>query len=172
MLTETRLDNLAIASPCTADWNAMTGDAKRRFCGDCKLHVHDLSAMTRAEATAVLQAAGEGRVCVRFYRRADGTVLTQDCPVGLRRQLRRAWTRSAALCAALLSATLGFLGCTRDKKTPPDATTPTPVEHPELSPIQGEVCEPIHMGAVAPPPMGKPELPSLTPAPQMPTTPR
>ena len=34
---------------------------------------------------------GEGSPCVRFYRRFDGTVLTADCPVGLRKlRFRRA----------------------------------------------------------------------------------
>lgn len=110
------LTDLRIASPCSADWNAMTGDERRRFCAQCRLHVHNLSAMTRQEAEAVLQQAGQGRVCVRFYRRADGTVLTQDCPVGLRRRLRTAWARAAALCAALLT---GFSACVRG--APPHA---------------------------------------------------
>jgi hypothetical protein len=31
----------------------------------------------------------EGRLCVRFYRRRDGTLLTEDCPVGWRAARRR-----------------------------------------------------------------------------------
>src|SRR5262245_21414478 len=103
------LDSLRIASPCTADWAAMTGDDQKRFCAQCKLHVHDLSAMSGDEAMAFLRGAGEGRVCVRFHRRADGRVLTRDCPVGLRRRLRQAWLRAAALVAALWTGT----ACTR-----------------------------------------------------------
>ena len=29
------LSAIQIASPCTADWNAMTGDDRARFCGEC-----------------------------------------------------------------------------------------------------------------------------------------
>src|SRR5262245_25107516 len=87
----------------------MSGDDKKRFCAQCKLHVHDLSAMTGNEAMAFLRNAGEGRTCVRFHRRADGRVLTRDCPVGLRRRLRQAWLRAAALIAALWTGT----ACTR-----------------------------------------------------------
>jgi len=103
------LDSLRIASPCTADWAAMTGDDKKRFCAQCKLHVHDLSAMTSDEAMALLRSAGQGRTCVRFHRRADGRVLTRDCPVGLRRRMRQAWLRAATLVAALWTGA----ACTR-----------------------------------------------------------
>ncbi len=39
----------------------------------------------------------EGELCVRFYRRADGTMLTADCPRGLaavRLRMRRVWAVS------------------------------------------------------------------------------
>ncbi len=75
------LNNIRVASPCKADWDTMYGDERKRFCGDCKLNVYNLSGMTRDEAEALIMNA-EGRVCVRFFRRADGTVITQDCPVG------------------------------------------------------------------------------------------
>ena len=75
------LNNIKVASPCPADWNEMYGDNRKRFCGDCKLNVYNLSGMTRDEAEALIINA-EGRLCVRFYRRADGSVLTADCPVG------------------------------------------------------------------------------------------
>jgi hypothetical protein len=77
----TTLDNIRVASPCLADWDAMYGDDRKRFCGDCKLNVYNISGMTRDEAEALFMNA-EGRLCVRFYRRADGTILTSDCPVG------------------------------------------------------------------------------------------
>jgi hypothetical protein len=50
--------------------------------------------MTAAEVSALIVET-EGRLCARIYRRADGTVLTSDCPVGAakippRRRYRRA----------------------------------------------------------------------------------
>jgi hypothetical protein len=84
------LNTIEVASPCPADWNEMHGDDRMRFCGLCNLHVYNLSGMTRAEAKElVLRTSGKTRVCVRFMRRVDGTVLTQDCPVGLERFRRR-----------------------------------------------------------------------------------
>lgn len=79
-------DNIRIASPCNADWEKMKGDDKTRFCQQCQLSVYNISAMTAAESEILLlNRDGSKRVCVRIYRRADGTVLTQDCPVGLRK---------------------------------------------------------------------------------------
>jgi hypothetical protein len=73
------LDNFRIASPCPMRWEDMRGDEKVRHCDDCNLKVTNLSAMTRAEAT-VFVANVNGRVCAGFWRRADGTILTRDCP--------------------------------------------------------------------------------------------
>jgi hypothetical protein len=81
----------------------MAGNERQRFCAQCKLNVYNLSEMTRAEAEALV-ARAEGRVCVRFYRRRDGTMLTRDCPVGL-----RALRRGAAWARARVAATLAFL---------------------------------------------------------------
>lgn len=130
------LDQIAIASPCSANWHDMRGDARRRFCAQCKLHVHDLSAMTRDEAEALLQAASGGRVCVRLHRRADGRVLTRDCPVGLRQRLRTAWARAAALAFALWTVATG---CVRGKAcvaTPPVGQAPVPQGGVELGDVQ------------------------------------
>ena len=75
------LNNIRVASPCSADWGGMIGTDRKRYCGDCKLNVYNISGMTLPEAESLLTQS-EGRLCVRYYRRADGTVLTKDCPVG------------------------------------------------------------------------------------------
>ena len=82
------LGSVRVATPCTASWEAMTGDDQVRFCGQCQKNVYNLSAMDREEAERLL-ARREGSICVRFYQRADGTVMTADCPVGVRRRRRR-----------------------------------------------------------------------------------
>ncbi len=99
------LDQIRIASPCDVPWDAMKGDDRRRYCDRCELHVHNISAMTRAEAEAFLQSAlsAGGRVCGTFYRRADGTILTQDCPVGLAALRRRARNTGLKVLAVVLT---------------------------------------------------------------------
>jgi hypothetical protein len=94
--------NLHVARPCPADWGRMRGDDRVRFCEQCGLNVYNLSAMSAAEAAGLL-ARSEGRLCVRFYRRADGTLLTEDCPVGVRRWRRRVSRAAVAALTALLS---------------------------------------------------------------------
>jgi hypothetical protein len=98
------LHELQMASPCPASWDQMKGDDKVRFCGECRLNVYNLSAMGRREAEELVRQR-EGRLCVRFYRRADGTVLTQDCPGGLAAlQHATCWAflRITAVVAAML----------------------------------------------------------------------
>jgi hypothetical protein len=92
----------------------MRGDERVRFCESCKLHVYNLSAMTQPEAEELVRRS-EGRLCIRCYQRSDGTVLTQDCPVGLaavRRKLRRGLLAVAASFAVVYQAT-GWLDPTR-----------------------------------------------------------
>ena len=99
------LDNIQIASPCEANWDDMYGDGRKRFCGDCKLNVYNLSGMSRDEAEALIMNA-EGRLCVRFYRRADGSVITEDCPVGwarFKQRTRHLATAAFSLLMALFS---------------------------------------------------------------------
>ncbi len=100
------LTNLKIASPCSADWNKMVGDNRKRFCGDCKLNVFNLSGMSKDDAENLLKNA-EGRVCVRFYQRADGTVLTEDCPVGwakIKQRTKLFVTAAASLVFSFIGA--------------------------------------------------------------------
>jgi hypothetical protein len=98
------LRKVKVASPCPADWDRMIGDERARFCGQCELNVYNLSAMSTLEAESLI-ARTEGRLCVRYYRRKDGSIITQDCPVGLRKLKRRA----ARIKKAVASLVLGFL---------------------------------------------------------------
>ncbi len=99
------LTNLHVASPCTQEWNAMVGSDTVRFCGQCQLNVYNLSGMTKHQAEALIRER-EGRLCVRFYRRADGTVLTRDCPVGWRAIKQRV----AKVAGAVFGLCTGFFG--------------------------------------------------------------
>lgn len=99
------LGQIRVASPCPADWKEMYGDDRKRFCSECKLNVYNLSDMTRREAESLL-INSEGRLCVRYYRRADGSVLTRDCPVGLKafkRRVSRAVTATASIMLGFVS---------------------------------------------------------------------
>jgi hypothetical protein len=139
------LDDIRIASPCKANWEAMTGNDTVRFCGECQLNVYNLSDMTAAEAAALVGRT-EGRLCVRLYKRADGTVLTRNCPVGLRATLARA-SRAAG---ATLAVVLGLFSGVTARASWGSATASQ--DRTAAQPFPGqENPEPILMGKIAAP---------------------
>ncbi len=99
---KSNLNHVRVAAPCNVDWDSMFGDERVRFCGQCKLNVYNLSEMTRSEAE-LLVARSEGRLCVRYYRRRDGSIITQNCPVGLRAIKRRLSRIASAIGSTVLS---------------------------------------------------------------------
>lgn len=98
----TVLDQVRVPRPCTQPWDAMTGDDQRRFCDECGLHVHNLSAMEREEAESLV-AGATGRLCVRFEQDDRGRVVSRP---GL---VRPKWWIVRA-CALLWSAVGLMLG--------------------------------------------------------------
>jgi len=109
------LDHVRIAAPCPADWDQMIGSDRARFCGQCSLNVYNLSGMTRSDAESLI-AGTEGRLCVRFYRRFDGSIITKDCRVGLRAIRRRVSYVAKAISSMVLGlfAGLGVHGAFSD----------------------------------------------------------
>lgn len=160
------LENVAIAAPCTASWDAMVGDDRVRFCGQCEKNVYNLSAMPRDEAEALL-AAREGKMCVRLYKREDGTVLTSDCPVGVKRRRRRRAVAGVlgggmmAATASLFATTTSHMGAAVPPGTPVvqgsvavlqgDPAPPTPSADPSNTVMGQWVAGGLVMGKPAPP---------------------
>lgn len=154
------IDRLRIATPCPIGWEQMTGDNRVRFCEHCQLNVYNISELSSSEAENLI-ASSEGRLCARLFRRADGTVLTKDCPVGLRALRRRVAKRTAAVFAAMLSlsgAAFGQHGASKNAKNGQDGKTrgisqtkvmrtdATSAPHEKV--LSGTVVDP--MGAVIP----------------------
>lgn len=72
------LANLEVSKPCDAKWSEMVGTGAARHCNLCEKHVYNVSQMTEAQVVDLIQST-EGTVCMRLFRRADGTVKTSDC---------------------------------------------------------------------------------------------
>lgn len=155
------LDTLSVASPCHADWNQMSGTEQVRFCGDCKLNVYNLSGMTRTDAESLILEK-EGKLCVRFFRRADGTILTRDCPVGIqalhRRKVRMVLKRGATAAVLLMSALGSFtlLANADDTKGGASASPSVKGEATLGDVMQVETGKPMHIE----PTMGNMVMPS------------
>lgn len=136
------LNNIQIASPCSADWNEMYGDDRKRHCGDCKLNVYNLSGMTKDEAEALVMNA-EGRLCVRFYRREDGSILTQDCPVGWAKVKQRTEVYATAVASLLMALFTGVLFVSLfSKQKPLMGDLRIPFATPTPQPLMGAVAAP------------------------------
>jgi len=153
------LDDVRVASPCTANWEEMAGDDRKRFCSHCRLHVYNLSAMKRDEAEQLVRDQA-GRLCIRFYRRSDGTVLTRDCPVGLR-ALRQRFLRGMAMATATVVSlvTSAYSGWSFWKATTATAVTPNACQSdvlPTTFTTQASVPEErAVLGKMMPPPVVK-----------------
>jgi hypothetical protein len=142
------LQEVRIASPCTASWEAMTGDQQVRYCDHCQLHVHNLSAMSAPQAATLVEKT-EGRLCVRYDAHADGTMLTEECGGGFRATRRRFLTRLAASVFGLLGLRAFAAAGSNGSPAAPPRTL---------------------MGAPPPPPqhtMGKIAAPAARPQPRM-----
>jgi hypothetical protein len=102
------LKSAKIASPCPVSWESLSGDDKTRYCRQCKLEVHNVSQMSAEEIGQLLRRSGcTNQLCVRIYKRADGTILTKDCPRGLRHgkdAWLRFWQKTVAIVFALFSS--------------------------------------------------------------------
>lgn len=89
----------------------MTGDDKIRFCGQCKKSVHNLSTLPPNEVAQVIsKIKKKERACVLMYRRPDGSVIMDNCPI----VLRKARDRIRAIYVAVLLAFFWLLGTNAD----------------------------------------------------------
>jgi Carboxypeptidase regulatory-like domain len=111
--------NLRIASPCHVGWETMSGDDHVRFCVSCKLNVYDLAGLTTAEIKSLVSET-EGGICGRLHRRADGTIITRDCPIGLQAIRRRVRRLAGGVFATILSVcSVVFSQSTRSNSATP-----------------------------------------------------
>ena len=101
---------IRVERPCSVSWGSMEDRGKTRWCGECGLHVHDLTQLTATEA-ATLLAGNPGRLCVSSISDSSGRLLTRDDRWRLRRAVfLQRMTRFAALLG-LGSAAALIAGC-------------------------------------------------------------
>lgn len=163
------LDQVKVASPCKAEWNDMVGDARVRFCLSCEKNVYNLSEMNREDAEALLRERMGNELCVRFYQRADGTILTQDCPTGVTKKRRKKLALAIAGAGAMAAAAVTMFAksnCTRTMGAVATQGEPSVMMGdvgPEPTEVKGEVAPtPPVMGSFAPPSPPPPVDPNNT----------
>jgi hypothetical protein len=109
LLTLDVLDSITIPTHCPVPWEEMEGDDRTRHCAKCQERVHDVAALTPAEAVELLSSPGKSP-CLRIYRRTDGRVMTADCPANRRERIWR-WLGRRSVWASSLFAILFLSGC-------------------------------------------------------------
>lgn len=124
-----------IQTPCRKRWDELEGDGARRFCHECRLHVHDGSRMTRDEARALVARATD-RVCMRFELDDHGEPKF--------RETRRpgAWVRLARWAVSSAVGALAACSGAADVDSAPTASEPPSK--------MGKVCAPEILGDVGP----------------------
>jgi hypothetical protein len=100
------LKQVKVAAPCPVMWSEMEGDEQVRHCKNCNHNVFNLSGLSSSEAESLLREKN-GKLCVRFYQRADGSVMTKDCPRGVA-ALRRQVVMAAFVMVSLLATAVSI----------------------------------------------------------------
>jgi hypothetical protein len=121
-----RMRRLSIADPCAASWDQMEGTDRDRRCARCDRQVHDLSARSEIEASALLLVLGSGGLCVRFERGADGAV--RHAP-----EARRAPPSPRAAAGLVAAAAIGVAACSPTASAPPPVLSVAPAPPPPFA---------------------------------------
>ncbi len=119
---------LKIAHPCTANWNVMAGDERKRFCELCGKHVFNLSSMTVGEAQ-VFADETQGSECVAYVTATHGLIHAPNRIERLVMRLSGKVPRIAAMLAIFLPAALA--SCTDRNHSGCQATAGKPVPPPD-----------------------------------------
>lgn len=115
--------DLPIPTPCAQDWDTMTPAGRKRFCGECKKHVHDLSSMLPEDARALLSSPPTEGLCVRYLYDEHGTIVfsmtdTTVVPANMLHRAKRALTATAAIAGVAATLT-GCMGAPQVRQPPP-----------------------------------------------------
>lgn len=101
------LPSLHIPNPCEESWRQMKGDSVTRHCNRCDHKVHNLSAMSQQQATALLDQSCGGKVCVRYMKDSRGDVVfLPDLPLH-----RRVLKHASMILGICLTFFLQACGC-------------------------------------------------------------
>lgn len=96
-------NDLSIPEPCNADWNAMSGDERQRFCGACSKHVTDISTFTKREAESFLDA--NPSACVQYTKVGEEILFEPAVRTSATFRRPRALLRRVAQVAAVAAVT-------------------------------------------------------------------
>ncbi|HXC35961.1 MAG TPA: hypothetical protein VNV43_08810 [Candidatus Acidoferrales bacterium] len=117
-----------IRQKCTADWEKMHGNDKRRFCERCQRHVYNVSAMSREEREVFESPVGM-KECIFYSQRRNGEVADLSLLAKLRRWFPifrfACWPALIAILPVTLTGCMGVRAPKEGQVTPiPQNTQP------------------------------------------------
>jgi hypothetical protein len=66
---------------CPIPWTTMPGDERSRFCSQCARTVVNVSFLTESQRAALLENPPPGGLCVAYYRRLSGEMVSAERPL-------------------------------------------------------------------------------------------
>ena len=161
-----KTNDLFIPEPCSAPWEQMRGDERRRFCSLCDKHVHHLSMMTRQQAQALLAARGQDpHLCVQYASDERGQIMFRDDPSPTWRLFSQGQGVKLLVSAAALVVPMLLSGC--DAPSPePSAQTISPIKLVDGQPPTLELRPEGADSSSAPGSGRAPQAPDAPPLPQ------
>jgi hypothetical protein len=166
--SESLLDHLYLASPCSVSWESMVGSERQRNCGGCSKTVFNISDMTRGEAEAFLLENGSSQ-CMRFYRRTDGTIMTDNCPRALRK-IRDKCKLAARIAVGLVAFMVSLPSALAQSIQTGDSAVVKENLQKIAAPDTVAPASSMRGRALPMPLLGKPIMSPVTPTPVAPTT--
>lgn len=161
------LDNLYLAAPCSVPWDAMVGDERQRDCSGCSRTVYNISEMSRRDAERFLLEKGTSE-CMRFYRRQDGTIMTDDCPRALRKLRDRC--KMATKIAVSMVAFMVSLPSALAQAIQTRETRPIKIIRPSFVIDRKRSYDALNGGAICPPEFATSFDPNTPPPTSIPAT--
>jgi hypothetical protein len=105
-------------------WENLQGDEKRRYCEHCRLHVHNLSAMTPQEKRAVV-SSDQGHTCITYSVQPETMMVHPRAWLGMSTSRAMYWVAAMVVAAS----SLFVAGCTPRRTM--GKMCPIPPEHDE-----------------------------------------
>lgn len=133
---------LTIGKVCPMSWSSLQGDAKKRYCEHCQLHVHNLSAMSDRERDRFVRESG-GRACIAYRVNADGSLIT---PLTRWQRATRVFREPKAAAMGLLATLLPFLFSACSQTEPMQPTMGVPLPPPTTDIQDGKPAPPAKNG--------------------------
>ncbi len=134
-MSNIQLPVIQIESPCSMDWNDLSGSEQSRFCASCQKSVLNFETMSEAQIRDSLTSGSD--MCARVVRDKQGNIVTADSYRKPERR-RKLLSKLATLAASVLAVSI--TGCVRENAELKHSPSPAPEPPPPATAAMGGIC--------------------------------